>query len=159
MIGNMYVGDGICDCCDCSFGNLFIFNHSDEGESRVTHCAETNQNVLNSLERQLLQEQKGVEATKDIPGTKQLLKRLKKQLSSIQRELQSILSSYRSRGGVTKEEMKRYQDLQHFHAIVEGVDSLVKAKNKKALVNMLGDRLKFLSLLSHCLYSAPFGRR
>ena len=88
---------------------------------------------------------------------KDLLRRLKKTLTTLNRESNALVASYQKRGGLTQNKMKRYQDLQHFRAILEGVERLVKEKNKKALLAMFGEHLEFLPLLFHCLYSSPFG--
>lgn len=89
---------------------------------------------------------------------KALVQQLKKTITSMSRESKFLVSSYQKHGGLTQNKMKRYQDLQHFRAILEGVQNLIKDKKKQALANMFGEHLEFFPLLFHCLYSSPFGR-
>ena len=99
----------------------------------------------------------GMKAMENITRTKVLVKQLKKTLTSLNRESKELVASYHKHGGLTQNKMKRYQDLQHFRAILEGVEGLIKQKDKQALINMFGEYLEFLPLLFHCLYSSPFG--
>ena len=99
----------------------------------------------------------GMKAMENITRTKVLVKQLKKTLTSLNRESKELVASYHKNGGLTQNKMKRYQDLQHFRASLEGVEGLIKQKDKKALINMFGEHLEFLPLLFHCLYSSPFG--
>lgn len=98
-----------------------------------------------------------MKAMENSTKTKALLKQLKKTIISLNRESKALVASYHKHGGLTQNKMKRYQDLQHFRAILEGVEGLIKEKNKQALLNMFGEHLEFLPLLFHCLYSSPFG--
>ena len=98
-----------------------------------------------------------MKAMENSTRTKVLVKQLKKTLTSLNRESKALVTSYHKHGGLTQSKMKRYQDLQHFRAILEGVEGLIKEKDKRALLNMFGDHLEFLPLLFHCLYSSPFG--
>lgn len=67
------------------------------------------------------------------------------------------MSTYQSRGEVTKEQYKQYTIIQRTLQIYKGILSLLSKKDKESLTALFGEKWTLLPLLVECFTSEPFG--
>ena len=84
---NMFVDDGICDCCDCSCKSLESVMRSDEREAVrqnwTNTCEEKNTMVLKRIVGDYKGKTAGLAISHDTKGKKKLFKKIKASLTSM----------------------------------------------------------------------------
>ena len=93
------------------------------------------------------------------PSVRQVIKKLPHVLKSFRKESTALGREYQSRGHLSEQKRKRYEDLNRRTQLIESVQSLLHSKDKSSLTSVFGPKLQYLPLLLVCFHSAPFGKR
>lgn len=93
------------------------------------------------------------------PSVRQVIKKLPHVLKSFRKESNALVREYQSRGHLSEQKRKRYEDLNRRTQLIESVQSLLHSKDKSSLTSVFGPKLQYLPLLLVCFHSAPFGKR
>lgn len=91
------------------------------------------------------------------PSIRQVIKQLPHVLKAFRKESNALVSEYQSRGHLSEQKRKRYEDLSRRMQLIESVQSLLRSKDKASLMSVFGPKLQYLPLLLDCFHSSPFG--
>lgn len=86
-ISNMFVNDGICDCCDCSYKLVISFRCRDESEALrqnwTNACMEKNTMVLKRIVEDYKGKKAGLAISQDTKSKKNLFKKIKSSITAM----------------------------------------------------------------------------